>query len=84
MRKLKCEAIKGDAQSLQPMIDALNENPSRIKEPGAQPINSDISDVVINFLDESNLLTTIYINASITTSILVVIYWRIYILILLA
>lgn len=52
MRKLKCEAIKGDAQSLQPMIDALNENPSRIKEPGAQPINSDISDVVINFLDE--------------------------------
>ena len=52
MRKLKCEAIKGDAQSLQPMIDALKENPSRIKEPGAQPINSDISDVVINFLNE--------------------------------
>jgi hypothetical protein len=52
MRKLKCEAIKGDAAVLQPMIDALNENPSRVKEPGAQPRNSDISNVVINFLNE--------------------------------
>ena len=52
MRQIKCEAIKGDAQVLQPMIDALKETPSRIKEPGAQPVNSDISDVVINFLNE--------------------------------
>lgn len=52
MRCLKCEAIKGDAKILQPMIDALKDPVKNIKEPGAQPVNSDISDVVINFLND--------------------------------
>lgn len=52
MRKIKFEAIKGDASILQPMIDALKTPVKFIKEPGAQPVNSDISDVVIQFLND--------------------------------
>ena len=47
MRLIKKEALKGDASVMQPMIDALNTPVKYVKEPGPQPVNSDVSPLII-------------------------------------
>ena len=51
MRLIKKEALKGDASVMQPMIDALNTPVKYVKEPGPQPVNSDVSPLIIAFLN---------------------------------
>lgn len=53
MRLIKKEALKGDASVMQPMIDALNTPVKYVKEPGPQPVNSDVSPLIIAFLNDA-------------------------------